>query len=144
MSASADSTDSYAWDAGQRAFLADHLWAVLATGKRDGSPQQSMVGYVVDDHGRLVISVKSYTAKWKNALRQPNVSLTVPDGRQHLVVYGTAEAIDTDPLRAELTADVFAALSGGERSDPADLVETLDAQQRTVLRITPTKTHFLA
>jgi hypothetical protein len=66
----------------------------------------------------------------------------VPDGRQHLVVYWTAEAIGSDPLRAERTADVFAALFGGERSEPTDLVETLDPQQRTVLRITPAKTIF--
>jgi PPOX class probable F420-dependent enzyme len=123
-------------------FLREHLWAVLATGRRDGSPQQSMVGYVVDDDGRIVISIKSYTAKWKNALRQPRVSLTVPDGRAHLVVYGEAEAIDTDPERAELTADVFARLSNAPRPDPASIIAMLDEQQRTVLRITPTKTEL--
>jgi PPOX class probable F420-dependent enzyme len=120
-------------------FLRDHVWAVLATGRRDGSPQQSMIGYVVDDEGRIVTSIKSYTAKWKNALRQPRVSLTVPDGRAHLVVYGDAEAIDADPLRAELTADVFARLSNAARPDPATIIEMLDEQKRTVLRITPTK-----
>lgn len=120
-------------------FLREHMWAVLATGRRDGSPQQSMIGYVVDDEGRIVISIKSYTAKWKNVLRQPRVSLTVPDGRAHLVIYGEAEAIDRDPLRAELTADVFARLSNAARPDPASIVPMLDEQQRTVLRITPTK-----
>ena len=130
------------WSSAQRRFAQDHQWAVLATGRRDGSPQQSMVGYLLDDAGRIVISVKSYTAKWHNALRQPNVSLVVPDGREHLVVQGTAEAIDADPLRAELTADVFAVLFGSERPDPGSLVESLDAQQRTVLRITPTTTRF--
>lgn len=126
------------------AFLRHHIWGVLATGRRDGSPQQSMVGYVVDDLGRIVISVKSYTAKWKNALRQPRVSLTIPDGRTHLVIYGEAEAIDRDPDRAELTADVFARLSGSPRPDPASIVELLDEQQRTVLRITPTSSVFNA
>ena len=120
-------------------FLRDHVWAVLATGRRDGSPQQSMVGYVVDDQGRIVISVKSYTAKWKNALRQPRVSLAIADGRAHLVVYGEAEAIDRDPERAELSASVFARLSNAPHPDPASIVDILDEQQRTVLRITPTK-----
>ena len=59
---------SFAWDSDHRSFLDEHVWAILATGRRDGSPQQSMVGYAVDDDGRLLISVKSYTAKWKNAL----------------------------------------------------------------------------
>ena len=130
---------SYEWEPEHREFLDDHLWAVLATGRSDGSPQQSMVGYLVDDEGRLVISVKSYTAKWRNALRQPNVCLTVPDGREHLVVYGAAEGIEADPARAELTAAVFGRMMGGDAPDPTALVEQLDEQQRTVLRITPTK-----
>ncbi len=123
----------------QRAFLDGHTWAVLATGRADGSPQQSMIGYTIDDEGRLVVSAKAYTAKWRNALRQPRVSLTVADGRAHLVVYGTAETIDADPLRAELTADVFAALSGGDRPDPSTITGMLDEQERVVLRITPEK-----
>jgi PPOX class probable F420-dependent enzyme len=125
-----------------RAFLADHVWAVLATTRRDGSPQQSMVGYTVDDEGRLLISTKAYTAKWHNARRRPSVSLTVADGRVHLVIDGTVELIEDDPLRAELTADVFAALSGTERPDPATLTDLLDEQQRTVLRLTPTSVRF--
>lgn len=139
-----DTTTTATWDPDHLAYAKDHLWAVLATGRADGSPQQSMVGYVVDDEGRLVVSAKAYTAKWKNAVRQPRVSITVPDGRAHLVVYGTAETIDADPLRAELTADVFAALGGtGDRPDPADIIDSLDEQQRTVIRITPTKTLYL-
>ncbi|HWE54112.1 MAG TPA: TIGR03618 family F420-dependent PPOX class oxidoreductase [Acidimicrobiales bacterium] len=126
----------------QHQYLQDHLWAVLATGRSDGSPQQSMVGYVLDDEGRLVISAKAYTAKWKNAVRNPKVSVTVVDGRTHLVVYGTAETIDADPLRAELTADVFARVAGTERQDATSFKATLDEQQRTVIRITPEKILF--
>jgi PPOX class probable F420-dependent enzyme len=137
-------TTTATWDPDHLAYATDHLWAVLATGRSDGSPQQSMVGYVVDDEGRLVVSAKAFTAKWKNAARQPKVSITVPDGRAHLVVYGTAETIDADPLRAELTADVFAALGGtGDRPDPATIIDSLNEQQRTVIRITPTKTMYL-
>lgn len=130
----------FAWDPEHREFLDAHTWAVLATGRRDGSPQQSMVGYAVDAAGCLLVSAKSYTAKWHNALRNPSVSLTVPDGREHLVVYGTAACIDGDPERAELTALVFAALTGSDPPDPAGLVGLLDEQQRTVLRITPERT----
>jgi PPOX class probable F420-dependent enzyme len=134
---------THTWDPDHRTFLDDHLWAVLATGRADGSPQQSMIGYAVDADGRLLISAKSYTAKWKNALHQPRVSVTVPDGRAHLVIYGDAEAIEADPLRAELTAQIFAAMSGTEPADPATLVDTLNEQQRTVLRITPAKTMYM-
>jgi hypothetical protein len=48
-------------------------------------------------------------------MRRPRVSLTVPDGRVHVVVYGTAEGIESDPERAELTADVLAAVRASER-----------------------------
>ena len=134
---------TYPWDADHRKFLDDHLWAVLATGRADGSPQQSMIGYAVDDDGRLLISAKAYTAKWKNARRRPRVSVTVPDGRAHLVIYGEAELIDAEPLRSELTAQIFAVMSGTEPADPATLVDALNEQQRTVMRITPTKTMYM-
>ena len=129
-------------DEQQSSFLAEHVWAVLATGRGDGSPQQSMIGYVVDDDGRIVISAKSYTAKWHNAVRQPAVSLCVPDGRVHLVIYGDAETLSEDPLRAELTADVFARLMGKDRPDPSSIVPMLNEQQRTIIRVTPTRAIF--
>lgn len=131
---------TFEWTDEQREFLDGHTWAVLATGRRDGSPQQSMIGYAVDDEGRLLVSAKAYTAKWNNAVRQPRVSLTIADGREHLVVYGLAETIDVDPVRAELTAQVFAALSGNPAPDPSTITPMLDEQKRTVLRITPDKT----
>jgi PPOX class probable F420-dependent enzyme len=123
----------------QGEFLAVHQWAVLATSRQDGSPQQSLVGYTLDRAGRIIISTKAYTAKWHNAIRQPQVSLAVTEGRTHLVIYGMADPVADDPRRAELTADVFSRLSGGPRPDPTSLVPTLDDQQRTILQITPTK-----
>ena len=67
------------------------------------------------------------------------MSLTVPDGRRHVVVYGTAEAIDTDPERAELGADVLAVVRGGERPESSPILGWLDENQQVVLRITPEK-----
>lgn len=126
----------------QRQFLEEHQWAVLATVSAGGAPQQSMVGYVTDAEGRIAISTKAYTAKWRNTRVRPQVSLTVVDGHAHLAVAGTAEAIDADPQRAELSAEVFARLAGIDRPDPASLVATLDEQERTIIRITPSKAHF--
>ncbi len=50
---------TFVWDPDHRKYLDDHLWAVLATGRADGSPQQPMIGYAVDDEGRLIISPKT-------------------------------------------------------------------------------------
>jgi PPOX class probable F420-dependent enzyme len=123
----------------QLAFLSGHRWAVLATGRLDGSPQQALVGYALDGEGRILVLTQAFTAKWRNALRQPRVSLTVPDGRTHVVVYGTAEAIDTDPERAELSADVLAVVRGVDRPEPSTIVGWLKENQQVVLRITPEK-----
>jgi PPOX class probable F420-dependent enzyme len=118
-------------------FVSGHVWAILATSRRDGSPQQSMIGYALDPDGRFLISTQAATAKWRNALRQPKVSLTVPDGRVHVVVYGRAEGIENDPERAELSADVLAAVRDAERPDPASILDWLNEGERRVLRITP-------
>lgn len=126
----------------QRGFLDAHKWGVLGTVRRSGAPHQSMVGYVVDQQDRIVVSTKAYTAKWRNVRRDRRVSFTVVDGRAHLVVDGESEPIETDPERAELSADVFATLADTDRPDPASLVATLDEQQRTIIRITPQRAHF--
>ena len=123
----------------QRRFLAEHVWGVLATSRADGSPQQSLVGYTLDGDGRILVLTQAATAKWRNAQRQPRVSLTVTDGRVHVVVYGVAEGIDTDPERAERSADVLAAVRSADRPDPASLVDWLEADERRILRITPQK-----
>jgi PPOX class probable F420-dependent enzyme len=123
----------------QRAFLRAHRWGVLATGRSDGSPQQAMVGYTLDEQERVLISTQTFTAKWQNAVRQPSVSFAVADDRLHVVIYGVAEGIDTDPERAELSADVLAVVRGPERPDPASIVGWLDDDRRAVLRITPSK-----
>jgi PPOX class probable F420-dependent enzyme len=123
----------------QRAFLRAHRWGLLATGRSDGSPQQAMVGYTLDEQERVLISTQTFTAKWRNALRQPRVSFTVADDRVHVVIYGVAEGIDADPERAELSADVIAVVRGPDRPDPASIVGWLDDNERAVLRITPDK-----
>ena len=120
----------------QSTFLRDHSTAVLGTGRADGSPQLSTVMYDYDGND-VVVSVKSYTAKWKNVLRQQRVALCVNDGRAQLVVYGHAEAISRDPERVELTRRVFRRIAGREPPAASDLVSVLDAQRRTVLRIRP-------
>lgn len=125
-----------------RGFLQDHRWGVLAVARPGRAPHQSMVGYTTDGEGRIVVSTKAYTAKWRAVVEHPEVSFTVVEGRAHLVVEGEAETIESDPLRAALSGDVFARLTDAERPDPASLVDMLDEQQRTVIRITPGKARF--
>jgi PPOX class probable F420-dependent enzyme len=121
----------------QRAYLAGRQLAVVATGRRDGSPQQSMATYFFDGT-HILISITRDRAKYANVRRQPRVSVLVADGRRQLVVYGTAEAIEGverdrpimairehqgDPLPADYDLERFS--------------RRLDELGRVVLRITP-------
>ena len=120
----------------QRNFLKEHHLAVLATGRSDDSPQVSTVMYDFDGTD-IAISIKRYTAKWKNVLRQPKVGLVINDGRKQLIVYGTAKAVEADPERMELTRRLFRRVTGSEPGPAEELKPLLDGQERTALRIIP-------
>lgn len=131
------------WDADQLAYLQAHKWAMLATGKRDGSPQASMIGYIVDpDDGTLLISAKRYTAKHRNVRRQAKVAMIVHDEAKQFVVYGNAEGIEDDPLRLDLSVKLFGPIFNTTVDDPAELLPRLISEQRTVIRVTPTSAFF--
>jgi PPOX class probable F420-dependent enzyme len=120
----------------QAQFLKDNKLAAFATGRKDGSPQLSHVVYDYDGQD-IAISIKSYTAKWHNARRQPRVALLVHEGRKQLVIYGRAEAIDQDPGRADLSARVFSRMTGKSVEVDDGFIDALNQQKRTALRITP-------
>ena len=55
-------------------FLKNHRFGILATGKRDGSPQQSILGYRFDGTN-ILIQTGDDTAKVKNLRKRPGASL---------------------------------------------------------------------
>ena len=73
-------------------FLGNRSLGILATGKRDGSPQLSIVSYTVKGSD-IVVATGSSTAKCKNARRRPQVSLAVYDGPTCVAVYGDARLL---------------------------------------------------
>ena len=132
-------TSASAFSPEQEEFLRDHKLAVFATTRKDGSPQLSQIMYDYDGND-IAISIKSYTAKWHNVLRQPRISLLVHDGRKQLIIYGRAEAIAEDPERIDLTVRVFRQLTGNAEIEATpDFVKAMDEQKRTVLRIVADK-----
>ncbi len=120
----------------QETYLREHHLGVLATGRKDGSPQASLIMYDYDG-ADVAISVTSDRAKYVNALRQPRVSMVVLDGRKQLILYGTAEGVDADPDRLELTKRIRAAMGRPAEEDDATLSSQLDEAKRVILRITP-------
>ena len=122
----------------QEQFLRDHLHAVLATGRRDGSPQISTMAYIFDG-SHIFMSVTTGRAKWHNVGRKPKVSLVVNEGRQQLVLYGTTRRISDDPERVEATRKLRIAYGMDSDDDDATLATQLDADKRVILKITPDK-----
>lgn len=119
----------------QDRFLREHNLCVLATGRKDGSPQVSTVYYHYDGHD-IVISATTDRAKYVNAMRQPRVAVLVNDGRRQCVVYGRAEGVPDDPERLRLTRRVREH-RGAAVPDDAELVAELTRDRRAMLRIVP-------
>lgn len=119
----------------QDRFLREHNLCVLATGRRDGSPQVSTVYYHFDGT-HILVSATRDRAKWVNAMRQPRVGLVVNEGRRQLIVYGTASGAPDDPERTQLTRRLREA-RGVSLPDDETLSRELTEAKRAILRITP-------
>ena len=111
---------------------------MLATGRKDGSPQVSTIYYDYDGTD-IVISVTTDRAKWVNTGRRPRVAMVVLDGHKQLILYGTVEGVADDPDRVELTKRLRASMGREADGDDAALSAQLDAAKRVILRITPDK-----
>jgi PPOX class probable F420-dependent enzyme len=117
------------------AFMKEHRFGVLSTGRRDGSPQASMVGFLFDGQDLLVV-LRSTSAKYHNMSRQPRVVLGVSDGRRLLTIYGDAEILEKDPERVDGFQAILKSY-GMPETPPGDLAATMDEEQRVVVRIHP-------
>lgn len=82
-------------------FLKERRLGVLATGKRNGTPQQSILSYSFNGKD-VVISTGSETAKVKNIRKRAKVSLAVTDGPRCVVVYGEARLLQGSDAEAYL------------------------------------------
>jgi PPOX class probable F420-dependent enzyme len=116
-----------------RAFLKDHQQGVLATIGRDGRPQLSNILYVLDDDGRIKISVTQTRVKTKNLRRDPRAVLHVQgrDPYEYLVIDGSVELIETGGL-AEKLRDYYRK-ARGEHPDWAEYDAAMVREQRLLL-----------
>ena len=120
-----------------REFIKKNPRAVLATRRRDGSPQMSPIIAAVDDDGRLMISSRETAYKTKNIGRDPNVSLIFLNPNffgEWVQVNGTAEIVWL-PEAMELLIDYYRRLSG-EHRDWDDYRAAMEKEKRLVLRVT--------
>ncbi len=82
-------------------FLQDHRLCIFATGRKDGSPQQSYITYQYDG-SQFLMGGQATSFKMKNLARNPGCSLMVTEGRGYLLAYGTAELIEDEAEQAKL------------------------------------------
>lgn len=114
-------------------FLKHHRHGVLATIRRDGRPQLSNILYVLDDDGRVKISVTQARAKTKNLRRDPRATLHVQGQNpyEYVVVDGTVELIEGDGL-AEKLRDYYRK-ARGEHPDWAEYDAAMIKDQRLLI-----------
>ena len=119
-----------------RDFLTSHHRAVLATRRRDGSPQLSPVTVAVDDGGRVMVSSRETAMKVKNLRRDPAVSVCVLSDEffgEWVQIDGRADVVPL-PDAMELLVDYYRRVSG-EHPDWDDYRAAMERDQRCVVRI---------
>jgi PPOX class probable F420-dependent enzyme len=118
-------------------FVRPRHHGIVATTKRDGTPQLSPVTMGVDDDSRIVVSSYPERAKVRNARRNAAVSVLVLSdefGGEWVQVSGTAEVLDL-PEALEPLVDYFRAISG-EHPDWDEYREAMRRQGKSLIRIT--------
>ena len=112
--------------------------AVLATMKRDGTPQLSPVLVGVDDDDRLVISTRETAMKTANVRRDPRAWLCLLNDRFFggwAQISGDVEVVSL-PEAMEPLVEYYRSISG-EHPDWDDYRAAMTKQRRCLIRITP-------
>lgn len=119
-----------------RAVLSEQHHAVLATLRRDGTPQMSPVVAAVDDQGRAVVSTRQTAFKVRNLRRDIRAWLCVlPDGfyGRWIQVTGSVRIVELPEAMGGLV-DYYRRVSG-EHPDWDDYRAAMQRDQRVLLQI---------
>ncbi len=123
-----------------RAYIREHSQAVLATMRRDGTPQLSPLNATVDAEGRVIISSRETAYKTKNLRRDPRAWLCVlPDGfyGRWVQVEGAVEVVSL-PEAMEPLIDYYRR-AAGEHPDWDEYREAMRREQRCLIRVSLTR-----
>ena len=123
-----------------RSFLRENHRAVLATRRRDGSPQLSPVLVGIDGEGRATVSTRETAVKTGNVRRDPRVWLCVfNDGfyGSWIQVQGNASVLSL-PEAMEPLVDYYRS-TAGEHPDWDDYRRAMERDRRVLLRVELTR-----
>ena len=107
---------------------------VLATLRRDGTPQLTPINYAYHD-GKFLISTTKDRVKYHNVRRNPKVSLCIirKEWRPYVTAYGTARVEEDDIVAG--TAEIFRRMT--DREVPDNFAQALKDQRRVLIIFTP-------
>lgn len=118
-----------------REFLRANHRGALATFRRDGRPQLSLVTVAIDADDRVIISTRERSAKVKNLRRDPRASVIVFTERFYgdwQQLDGTAEIVSL-PEAMDLLVDYYRR-AAGEHPDWDEYRQAMRDEGRCVIR----------
>jgi PPOX class probable F420-dependent enzyme len=118
-------------------FLQGHRLCVFATGRKDGSPQQSYIGYQFDGR-QFLLGGQATSFKMRNLRRNRGCSMLVTEGRGFVLVYGTAELVEDEAEMAKLL-ERFGPRAAPPRPEGATAPPPRPMGKRVAILMTPTK-----
>ncbi len=116
-----------------RAFLKEPRFGVLATTRRDGMPQQSVVWYDLDGD-EILMNTAVGRAKNSNLRRDARASLCVADEYRYVTLEGTVE-LDDDQTTAQADIRRLAIRYRGEEKGNQQANSVYAKQQRVTVRL---------
>ena len=112
---------------------------VLATTRRDGRPQLSLVTGVLTDDGQILISTYPQRANAANIRRNPAVSVLIMGEFDGAWVQVDGDGtVDDMPGAADGFVEYFQAISG-EHSDWDEYRQAMADQGKSLIRVHPTR-----
>lgn len=114
------------------AFLNEKRFASLATLNSDGSPQQTVMWYQLQD-GKIMMNTARGRKKDLNMVRDPRVSICVEDGYRFVTIAGNVELIEDDHERTQRDIHALAVRYHGEERADAMMGESFGKQHRITM-----------
>ena len=121
-----------------REFLREDHVAVISTLNKDGSPHVTMIWYLLQEDGTLIMSTPGRTQKVKNLRRDPRIAVCVGDERRSISLYGTVTiSEDQNVIRRDLEQLVPRYIKEEAARGPA--MALFMQQGRVALHVKPVK-----
>ena len=116
-------------------YIRSHRNAVLATNRKQGAPQLTLISYDYDGSD-FAISTRGGNVKTNNITRRPDVALAVIDGGQQLIVYGKARVVRDQDEVFQIHRDRIRRGATRQESDD-ELAQRLQREGRVVVVVEP-------